>query len=128
VGWRAVWLRAEQLEFLRSLRKKRLKPKFIFAPRPSRHKGFTVACEPAATAAMSPDETVIGRNAPLRSRRISILPTRADGIPMWDTGAPNLHRLPANYLGKASDPSTSSAGGQLCRNNSGEGLIRWEII
>lgn len=28
----------------------------------------------------------------------------ADGIPMWDTGAPNLHRLPANYLGKPSDP------------------------
>ena len=28
----------------------------------------------------------------------------ADGVPMWDTGAPNLHRLPANYLKKASDP------------------------
>src|SRR5207247_8884536 len=28
----------------------------------------------------------------------------ADGIPMWDTGAPNLHRLPANYLSKPSDP------------------------
>ncbi len=28
----------------------------------------------------------------------------ADGIPMWDTGAPNLHRLPANYLNQPSDP------------------------
>lgn len=28
----------------------------------------------------------------------------ADGIPMWDTGAPNLHRLPKNYLSKLSDP------------------------
>ncbi len=28
----------------------------------------------------------------------------ADGISMWDTGAPNLHRLPANYLNKPSDP------------------------
>ena len=28
----------------------------------------------------------------------------SDGIPMWDTGAPNLHRLPSNYLSKASDP------------------------
>jgi hypothetical protein len=28
----------------------------------------------------------------------------ADGIPMWDTGAPNLHRLPTNYLNKPSDP------------------------
>ncbi len=27
-----------------------------------------------------------------------------DGVPMWDTGAPNLHRLPANYLNKPSDP------------------------
>ncbi len=28
----------------------------------------------------------------------------ADGVPMWDTGAPNLHRLASNYLGKPSDP------------------------
>ncbi len=28
----------------------------------------------------------------------------ADGVPMWDTGASNLHRLPANYLNRASDP------------------------
>jgi hypothetical protein len=28
----------------------------------------------------------------------------ADGIPMWDTGAPNLHRLPDGYLSKRSDP------------------------
>ncbi len=27
-----------------------------------------------------------------------------DGIAMWDTGAPNLHRLPANYQNKPSDP------------------------
>jgi hypothetical protein len=27
----------------------------------------------------------------------------ADGVPMWDTGAPNLHRLPSNYLSKTSD-------------------------
>jgi hypothetical protein len=29
--------------------------------------------------------------------------TCTDGIPMWDTGAPNLHRL-GNYLSKESDP------------------------
>jgi hypothetical protein len=28
----------------------------------------------------------------------------ADGIPMWDTGALNLHRLPPNYLNKPSNP------------------------
>lgn len=27
----------------------------------------------------------------------------ADGVPMWDTGAPNLHRL-GNHLGKPADP------------------------
>jgi unsaturated chondroitin disaccharide hydrolase len=27
-----------------------------------------------------------------------------DGIPMWDTGAPNLHQLPKNYLDKDADP------------------------
>ena len=28
----------------------------------------------------------------------------ADGIPMWDTGAPGLHRLPGNYLNKPANP------------------------
>lgn len=28
----------------------------------------------------------------------------ADGVPMWDTGAPNLHRLPANYMNKPANP------------------------
>ena len=28
----------------------------------------------------------------------------ADGIPMWDTGAPNLHRLPAKFLNRPADP------------------------
>jgi len=28
----------------------------------------------------------------------------ADGIPMWDTGAPNLHRLPSDYLDRPADP------------------------
>jgi unsaturated chondroitin disaccharide hydrolase len=28
----------------------------------------------------------------------------ADGVPMWDTGAPDLHRLPSNYLSRKSNP------------------------
>jgi hypothetical protein len=28
----------------------------------------------------------------------------ADGIPMWDTGAPHLHRLPAGYLNRPANP------------------------
>lgn len=31
----------------------------------------------------------------------------ADGVPMWDTGAPGLHRLPENYLERASNPYNS---------------------
>lgn len=31
----------------------------------------------------------------------------ADGIPYWDTGAPNLHRLPDNYLEQPADPFNS---------------------
>ncbi|MBE7501369.1 MAG: glycoside hydrolase family 88 protein [Verrucomicrobiales bacterium] len=29
----------------------------------------------------------------------------ADGIPFWDTGAPNLHRLPPDHLDQPADPS-----------------------
>ena len=36
---------------------------------------------------------------------IFILKTRAaDGIPYWDTGAPNLHRLGSDYLNRPADP------------------------
>lgn len=28
----------------------------------------------------------------------------ADGLPLWDTGAPNLHRLPGDYLKRRSNP------------------------
>lgn len=28
----------------------------------------------------------------------------SDGIPMWDTGAPQLHRLPSDYLDRPADP------------------------
>ncbi len=30
--------------------------------------------------------------------------TCADGIPMWDAGAPHLHRMPGNYLRNPADP------------------------
>ena len=61
--------------------------------------------------------TFIGRKALSRAKETQTLFNAAlatadfylensctDGIPMWDTGAPNLHRLPANYLNKTSDP------------------------
>jgi unsaturated chondroitin disaccharide hydrolase len=42
--------------------------------------------------------------AALATADFYLLNSCADGIPMWDTGAPNLHRLPVNYLDKPSDP------------------------
>jgi len=42
-------------------------------------------------------------NAALATADFYIENSCADGIPMWDTGAPNLHRL-GDYLGKPADP------------------------
>jgi len=43
----------------------------------------------------------------LRAARVTadfyLVNSCTDGVPMWDTGAPNLHRLPG-YLDKPSDP------------------------
>lgn len=44
------------------------------------------------------------REAALATAEFYLANCCADGIPMWDTGAPNLHRLPAKYLSKPSDP------------------------
>ena len=43
-------------------------------------------------------------NAALATADFYLAHSCADGIPMWDIGAPNLHRLPSNYLSKPSDP------------------------
>jgi hypothetical protein len=43
-------------------------------------------------------------NAALATADFYLAHACADGVPMWDTGAPNLHRLPPNYLDNASDP------------------------
>jgi len=59
----------------------------------------------ATAVAMSPEEI---RGWLLRTAQATadfhLENSCADGIPMWDTGAPNLHRLPANYLNKPADP------------------------
>ena len=75
---------AEQLEFLETVGDHELRG--LFAPAPT-----------AASV----------RALFLRAARATadfyIANSCADGVPMWDTGAPNLHRLP-NHLEKASDP------------------------
>lgn len=75
---------AEQLEFLETVRDTELRGLF----------------HPAPTAAAV-------RALFLRAARVTadfyLTNSCTDGVPMWDTGAPNLHRLP-NHLEKPSDP------------------------
>jgi len=58
--------------------------------------------ESAKTSARQTQEIML--EAALATTDFYLAHCCADGIPMWDTGAPNLHRLPANYLCKPADP------------------------
>jgi hypothetical protein len=99
---------AEQLEFLREVGDKALELEIYFR---GKHQSRDLARvmkrlrRLAATAAMSPEEI---RYWMTRAATVTadfyIAHCCADGIPMWDTGAPNHHRLPANYLDKPADP------------------------
>jgi hypothetical protein len=71
---------AEQLEFLRTVSDAELRP-----------------------LGRKPLDYAFGRAA-LATADFYLANCCADGVPMWDTGAPNLHRLPPNYLSKPSDP------------------------
>ena len=44
------------------------------------------------------------RRAALATAEFYLANCCADGLPMWDTGAPNLHRLRANYLDRPANP------------------------
>ena len=86
---------AEQLEFLNSL-----------APADLGH--HAPLCLPAGVA--GPDHHPAIQTLFLRAATATadfyLANSCADGIPMWDTGAPNLHRL-GDYLAKAADPFNS---------------------
>jgi unsaturated chondroitin disaccharide hydrolase len=73
---------AEELEFLEAL--------------PSRVGGAIPSDVPASTMALFQKAAEATADFYLES-------TCADGVPMWDTGAPNLHRL-GDYLDKPADP------------------------
>ncbi len=99
---------AEQVEFLRSLSDEQIEIEVLFNGRkPSKEmaKLWKRLSRSAASAAMSPEEI---RGWMLRTAEATadfyLENSCADGVPMWDTGAPNLHRLPTNYLNKPSDP------------------------
>jgi hypothetical protein len=75
---------AEQLEFLSS-----------YLNRPRSH-------SPTHSLTHAPAVPLFERSA-TATADFYLAHTCTDGIPVWDTGAPNLHRL-GNYLAKPSDP------------------------
>jgi unsaturated chondroitin disaccharide hydrolase len=86
---------AEQLEFLGALNGKTT-ARAVQKPRGGRAKPPPLARDLTATLALFLDAA--GATA-----EFYLANTCADGIPMWDTGAPNLHRL-GDYLAKPADP------------------------
>jgi hypothetical protein len=99
---------AEQLEFLQILTDEQIEIEVLFRGRkPSREMARLMKRlrRSANAAAMSPEEI---RGWMLRTAQATadfyLGNSCADGIPMWDTGVPNLHRLPANYLNQPADP------------------------
>jgi hypothetical protein len=99
---------AEQLEFFQALPDEQIETEVLFhGKKPSREMArlWKRLRRSATAAAMSPAEI---RGWLLRTAQATadfhLENSCADGIPMWDTGAPNLHRLPANYLNKPADP------------------------
>jgi unsaturated chondroitin disaccharide hydrolase len=99
---------AEQLEFLRSLSDEEIETEIYFNGRPPTTPGLARMWKRLrrqhAVVAKTPDEI---RFWMLRAATVTadfyLTNSCADGVPMWDTGAPNLHRL-GDYLGKRSDP------------------------
>ena len=99
---------AEQLEFLREIGDEELELEIYFrGKRPSRDLARLIKRmrRLAATAAMSPPEIRYWMtHAATVTADYYLAHCCADGIAMWDTGAPNLHRLPAHYLDKPANP------------------------
>lgn len=81
---------AELLEFLATVR--------------SRQRKEAESSDPAVNIRLLTSAATVLEKAARATADYYLAQTCADGIPMWDTGAPNLHRLPARYLNKPSDP------------------------
>jgi hypothetical protein len=101
---------AEDLEFLRALTDRQIEDAGIFhGQRPSDKKmarwSKRLRIRFLNAGAMAPDDIRYWmQRAATATADFYLANSCADGVPMWDTGAPNLHRLPSNYLDKRSDP------------------------
>jgi unsaturated chondroitin disaccharide hydrolase len=98
LGW-AILGYAEQLEFLRTIRDDELA-----AAADSQLVEHAIAtCRPARAKTGAPAIRAILLQAAHAAADFYLTNSCADGVPMWDTGAPNLHRL-GNYGARKSDP------------------------
>ncbi len=99
---------AEQLEFLAALPDESIESELYFHVRPPAVEGAPASLKRLrrlfTVGALTPNEI---RFWMTRAARVTadfyVDNCCADGIPMWDTGAPNLHRL-GDYLDRPSDP------------------------
>lgn len=82
---------AEQLEFLRGV------PDAVLARAATRCRAGGTALSGAAIRSWLLRAAVV-------TAEFYLAHSCADGIPMWDTGAPGLRDLPARYLDRSSDP------------------------
>lgn len=92
LGWGILGF-AEQLEFLNA---------FPLSNRAGKGSGTRALGRTGAKASIPG----VLQEAAQASADFFLQNTCADGVPMWDTGAPNLFRL-GNYLGKPADPFNS---------------------
>lgn len=91
---------AEELEFLENIDRRERDLAAATGVQP--WKSFLSA--PIRAARPAAQLEVVLMEAALAAADFYLAHSCTDGIPMWDTGAPNLHRLPSNYLSKPSDP------------------------
>jgi len=91
---------AEELEFLENIDREQRDPAAATGVRS--WKSFLSA--PILSARPAAQLEVVLVEAATATADFYLAHSCTDGIPMWDTGAPNLHRLPSNYLSKPSDP------------------------
>ena len=92
---------AEQLEFLQTLAPSEFAP----SSPGSRRKETPISSSPGATALPSTRKQTLDLllRAAEATADFYMANTCSDGIPMWDTGAPNLHRL-GDYRERNADP------------------------
>jgi hypothetical protein len=102
---------AEELEFFRTLSMDELESAFVTdsfscalerRPRQRRLSGVGKLMKTFRGSAKEGMERI--HEAATATADFYLANSCADGIPMWDTGAPNLHRLPADYPSRPADP------------------------